>query len=93
MSIFNDDEDDWEGDDLIDDGLDEDDDFDSFGSIAGEDDDADWKGVSIRQSAEHKEVIIQPITSRGKIGRCHISIPEEALTEFVTKLMKVANEN
>lgn len=37
------------------------------------------------------EVMISPITSKGLVGRCHISVPLDDLPQFIKELQNLLN--
>ena len=49
----------------------------------------EFKSTGLEVGSLSKEWIVQPITSRGVVGRCYISIPHEDLPDVIKMLQSL----
>ena len=66
-------------------------DFDKTTTFLGRN--GQFKNTGLRLYALGKsEVMVQPVTSKGYTGRCHICIPMEDIDEVISALQKIKQD-
>ena len=51
------------------------------------------KGMDVLTLPGSNSVMLSPLTSRGKVGRCDIEVPIEALPQLIEALQAVKGQN